>query len=98
MATEPRRDPRPVFVAGDSDTDIAMLKDATDLKLVLNRNKMQIMCNALNNYQNKWIWEPMFISPKAPKTTPYDCPNIKKNDGTIGVFDEAGVAITPKTE
>jgi hypothetical protein len=89
---------RTVFAAGDSDTDISFLKDATDLKLVINRNKGQVMCNALNNFQNKWIWEPMFIAPKAPKTTPYDCPNIKKNDGTIGVVDEAGAAITPKSE
>jgi len=97
-ATNPDLTKRQVFAAGDSDTDIAFLKDATDVKLVINRNKGQVMCNALNNYKNKWIWEPMFISPKAPKTTPYDCPNIKKNDGTIGVFDEAGVAISPKSE
>src|SRR5687768_17795066 len=37
---------RPVMVAGDSDTDIAMMKDATALKLVINRNKVQLMCNA----------------------------------------------------
>lgn len=89
---------RQVFAAGDSDTDIAFLKDATELKLVINRNKGQVMCNALNNYQGKWLYEPMFILPRAVKTTPYDCPTILKNDGTAGVFDEAGNAIGPKTE
>jgi hypothetical protein len=80
---------RPVFVAGDSDTDIAMLKDATDLKLVINRNKTQTMCNALANYQGKWIWEPMFIKPKAKKTTPYDCDTALDHDGQP-IVDEAG--------
>jgi hypothetical protein len=89
---------RPVFSAGDSDTDIAFVQDATDLKLIINRNKMQVMCNALNNYQGKWIWEPMFISPKAAKTSPYDCPNGKRNDGTVGILDEAGNAIPALSE
>lgn len=87
-----------LFAAGDSDTDIAFLKDATDLKLVINRNKAQVMCNAINNYQGKWVYEPMFIAPRAPKTTPYDCPMLLKNDGTPGVFDEVGAPITAKTE
>lgn len=56
------------------------------------------MCNALNNYQGKWIWEPMFIAPKAPKTSAYDCPNAKNNDGTVGLFDESGAAIAAQTE
>jgi phosphoserine phosphatase len=96
--TNPDATKRQVFAAGDSDTDIAFLKDATDLKLVINRNKGQVMCNALNDYMGKWIWNPMFISPKAPKLTPYDCPNLKDNNGVAGVKDEAGNAITPKTE
>jgi phosphoserine phosphatase len=97
-ATNPDLAKRQVFAAGDSDTDIAFLKDATDVKLVINRNKGQIMCNALNNYMNRWIIEPMFISPKAPKLTPYDCPNIKDNNGVPGVKDEAGNAIPQKSE
>jgi phosphoserine phosphatase len=96
--TNPDVAKRQVFAAGDSDTDIAFLKDATDLKLVINRNKGQVMCNALNNYQGKWIWEPMFISPKVKKATPYDCPTIKDNNGVAGVKDEAGAAITAKSE
>ena len=96
--TNPDATKRQVFAAGDSDTDIAFLKDATDLKLVINRNKGQVMCNALNNYQGKWMVEPMFIKPKSKKLTPYDCPTIKDSNGAPGVKDEAGNAITAKSE
>jgi hypothetical protein len=96
--TNPDATQRQVFSAGDSDTDIAFLKDATELKLVINRNKGQVMCNALNNYMGKWLVQPMFIAPKPVKVTPYDCPTIMTNGGVPGVLDEAGVAITPKTE
>lgn len=96
--TNPDLTKRQVFAAGDSDTDIAFLKDATDLKLVINRNKNQVMCNALNNYQGKWIIEPMFISPKPKRMTAYDCPTAKDNNGVAGVKDEAGNAITAKSE
>lgn len=85
---------RPVFVAGDSDTDIAMLKDASVLKLVLNRNKTQTMCNALANLGGKWHVEPMFIEPKPKKTTPYPCTTAKDNDGVNVIVDEAGKAFT----
>jgi phosphoglycolate phosphatase-like HAD superfamily hydrolase len=84
---------RPVFVAGDSDTDIAMLKDATVLKLVINRNKVQAMCNALANYQGKWHFEPMFIEPKTKKTTPYPCTTANDHEG-VTIVDEAGAAFT----
>jgi phosphoserine phosphatase len=89
---------RAVFVAGDSDTDIAFLKDGAELKLVIDRNKPQVMCNALHNYQNKWIWEPMFIAPKSKKTTPYACNTLPDNGGTIGIKDESGALIPPQSE
>ncbi len=89
---------RPVFVAGDSDTDIAFLKDGAELKLVIDRNKLQVMCNALRNYQNKWIWEPMFIEPKAKKLTAYDCDTGKDNNGNVGITDESGALIPKQME
>lgn len=64
---------RPVFVAGDSDTDIAMLKDATTLKLVINRGKIQTMCNALAGARDRWLIQPMFIVPRACPTAPFAC-------------------------
>src|SRR5690606_25135018 len=39
----------PVLVAGDSDTDLAMLQDATGLRLVINRQRPLLMCHALGD-------------------------------------------------
>ncbi|MFE5660273.1 HAD family hydrolase [Streptomyces sp. NPDC056517] len=64
---------RQVFAAGDSDTDISFLRDATGLRLVLNRNKNELMCRAYENGDGRWIVNPMFIEPKQRKTTPYPC-------------------------
>lgn len=61
------------FVAGDSDTDLWMLRDATVLRLVINRNKEESMCHALENKDGKWLVNPMFIDPKPLKTSPYSC-------------------------
>ncbi|HEX7602701.1 MAG TPA: hypothetical protein VF316_13885, partial [Polyangiaceae bacterium] len=97
MPTNPVLAKRPTFVAGDSDTDIAMLKDATELKLVINRNKIQTMCNALSNYKGKWIFNPMFIAPKAKKATAYTCSTTKDAAGNA-LVDEAGQTMTDQTE
>ena len=64
---------RQVFAAGDSDTDVAFVQDATDLKLVLDRNKVQLMCNAWSNAGARWLVQPMFIEPMARKAEPYPC-------------------------
>ena len=65
QASDPKK--RPVFAAGDSDTDIEFLRDAT-YRLVVDRNKTEIMCNAFNNTDGHWRVNPMFIQPKAKKT------------------------------
>lgn len=83
---------RPTLSAGDSDTDIAFVKDATGLKLAINRNKMELMCNAYANYQGKWVIQPMFINPKGQKTSGYDCPNALDHAGNP-IVDEAGQPI-----
>lgn len=80
---------KPAFVAGDSDTDIGMLKEATRLKLVINRNKVQLMCNGIANAGNSWLVQPMFISPKAPKTSPYLCSSATDASGAR-IVDENG--------
>ena len=79
---------RPVFVAGDSDTDVSMLKDATYLKLAIDRNKTELMCNAYADYMERWLVQPMFI---APKTVPasYPCAITVDPDGDL-IVDEAG--------
>lgn len=95
LAPNPDPSKRPVFVAGDSDTDIAMLKDATVLKLVIVRNKLQTMCNALDNHQNKWLYEPMFIEPK-PLSSTYACSTGTQCDGSP-IVNEAGIPIPDQT-
>lgn len=61
------------FTAGDSNTDLWMLRDAKALRLVINRNKEELMCHALENKDGKWLVNPMFIDPKPLKTSPYSC-------------------------
>ncbi len=87
-ALDSNPDPRkhPVLSAGDSDTDISFVQDATGLKLALNRNKKELMCNAYANAGGGWIINPMFIEPRAQQTSPYPCSTTacKAADGTPG--------------
>ncbi len=65
--------PAPIFFgAGDSDTDLEFLRDS-QIRLVINRNKTELMCQALSSNTDSWFISPMFIEPKPKKTTPYDC-------------------------
>ena len=92
---------RPVFGAGDSDTDVVFLRDATQLKLVINRNKKELMCNAYGNSGNKWIINPMFIQPRAQQATPYACSvNACKDPAGAGIpcLDEAGKPIPDQND
>ncbi|MFJ9647123.1 haloacid dehalogenase-like hydrolase [Streptomyces sp. NPDC004244] len=75
---------RQVFAAGDSDTDVSFLRDATALRLVVNRNKHELMCRAYDNGDGRWIVNPMFIEPKPQRTTPYPCSTsgYTERDGT----------------
>ena len=95
----PNPDPaqRQVFAAGDSDTDIAFVKDATSLKLALNRNKTELMCNAYANAGGKWVVQPMFIGPKSQKTAGYACSSAKDAAGNP-IVDENGQPIADQTD
>jgi phosphoglycolate phosphatase-like HAD superfamily hydrolase len=79
-------DKRQAFAAGDSDTDITFVQDATTMKLVLNRNKPELMCNAYRNHGGRWLINPMFIKPKAQLLAGYPC-------STTGCVDEGGAKI-----
>jgi hypothetical protein len=78
---------RQVFAAGDSNTDVTFLRDATAMALVLNRNKAELMCNAFwdrgGQPGKRWLVNPMFIAPKAHKTSPYRC-------SATACFDSSG--------
>jgi len=64
---------RQLFAAGDSDTDMPFVADAAGLHLVINRNKPELMCNALNNADGHWLINPMFIEPLPKREDPYPC-------------------------
>ncbi|RSS38760.1 HAD family phosphatase [Streptomyces sp. WAC08241] len=91
---------RQVLAAGDSDTDVTFLRDATGLRLVLNRNKNELMCRAYENGDGRWLVNPMFIEPKARKTTPYPCATTghTAGDGTAGPVRRADGSVIPDQE
>ncbi|MFC8509398.1 haloacid dehalogenase-like hydrolase [Streptomyces sp. NPDC057411] len=88
---------RQVFAAGDSDTDISFLRDATGLRLVLNRNKNELMCRAYDNGDGRWLVNPMFIEPKKQKTSPYPCATTGYTaaDGTAEPVRRADGSVVP---
>ncbi|GAA4882968.1 haloacid dehalogenase-like hydrolase [Kitasatospora terrestris] len=88
---------RQAFAAGDSNTDVSFLRDATELRLVINRNKAELMCNAYDNADGKWIVNPMFISPKAALTKPYPCSTsaFTNPDGSSGPVTTDGGRVVP---
>lgn len=84
---------RPVFGAGDSDTDISFMIDATEARLAINRNKTELMCHAYDNEDGKWLINPMFIEPKDKKDEAYKCSTngeILPDGGTGPLKDIAG--------
>ncbi|MFH8563407.1 haloacid dehalogenase-like hydrolase [Streptomyces sp. NPDC017988] len=88
---------RQVFAAGDSDTDISFLRDATALRLVLNRNKNEVMCRAYDNGDRRWLINPMFIEPKGEKTGPYPCATTgyTERNGDAGPVRRADGSVIP---
>ena len=87
---------RPVFVAGDAVTDITMLRDANGLRLVINRNKPELMCYAYHNEDGNWLINPMFIEPKPARQDLYPCSTTacRLADGTpTPCLDEQGLVI-----
>lgn len=92
---------RPLLSAGDSDTDVTFLQDAVGLKLVLNRNKKELMCNAYGNTGGRWLVNPMFIEPKAQQAAPYPCATsaCKSADGaSVACVDEDGKPIADQQD
>jgi len=96
---EPQR--RVAFAAGDAPTDIAMLLDATGLRLVVDRHKTELMCHALNGQGTPdqgapWLIVPMFYEPLGERGEPYACSTsgCVANDGSgVPCRDESGAVI-----
>jgi phosphoserine phosphatase len=88
---------RQVFAAGDSDTDIEFLRDAT-YRLVINRNKTELMCHAYLNSGDGWRVNPMFIAPRAAKSSPYTCATSCMNGLGMACLDAANGVIANQTD
>ena len=65
-AIEPSEKNRPVLAAGDADTDVTFLQDAR-FRVVIDRNKPELMCRARSNADGGWMIQPMFIAPRPAK-------------------------------
>ncbi|MFF2851402.1 haloacid dehalogenase-like hydrolase [Streptomyces sp. NPDC058001] len=66
--------------AGDADTDVTFVGDATGAHLVLNRNKAEVMCRAYDDEDGRWIVNPMFIAPLPRKSGTYPCATTAYNE------------------
>lgn len=94
-------DRRQVLAAGDSDTDVTFVGDATGLRLAINRNQAELMCHAYANGDGKWLVNPMFIEPMPARSAPYPCSTTAYTaaDGTSGpVRDQHGAAIPDQAD
>ncbi|MGI5453263.1 haloacid dehalogenase-like hydrolase [Streptomyces sp. CA-249302] len=70
---------RPALAAGDADTDVTFVGDATGAHLVLNRNKPELMCRAHDDTDGRWLVNPMFIDPMPRRPAPYPCSTTAYN-------------------
>jgi hypothetical protein len=93
-STDPAR--RPVFAAGDSDGDVTFLRDATGLRLVINRDRSEVQCYASWNEDGRWIINPMFIEPMSRRSEPYPCSTrgcTAESGQVVPCLDEGGKVI-----
>ena len=89
-------DERQALAGGDATTDVTMLRDATGVRVVLNRNKDELMCRAYHNLDGRWTINPMFIEPMPKREEPYPCSTTAYEDaeGNLGpVIDDDGNVI-----
>ncbi|MBJ6637976.1 haloacid dehalogenase-like hydrolase [Streptomyces sp. DHE7-1] len=95
-----RRQPwerRPALAAGDADTDVTFVGDATGAHLVIDREKPELMCRAYDDADRRWLVNPMFIDPLPPRTAPYPCSTTAWTapDGTPGPVRRADGSVVP---
>jgi hypothetical protein len=50
-----------------------MLRDATGIRIVVNRNRTELMCRAYANQDGRWLVNPMFIEPLPRLAKGYPC-------------------------
>ncbi|MFF3764659.1 haloacid dehalogenase-like hydrolase [Streptomyces sp. NPDC001922] len=88
---------RIAFGAGDAETDVTFVDDATAGHLVINRNKTELMCRAYDNADRRWIVNPMFIEPKKRQSAPYRCATegYMNTDGVEGPVRRPDGSVVP---
>ncbi|MFG2122244.1 haloacid dehalogenase-like hydrolase [Streptomyces sp. NPDC048710] len=88
---------RPALAAGDADTDVTFVGDATGAHLVINRNKPELMCRAYDDADGHWLVNPMFIAPLPRRPEPYPCATTARThpDGTLGPLRRADGSVVP---
>ncbi len=87
---------RPTFVAGDATTDVSMLRDATALRLVVNRQRAEVMCHAYHDADGRWLVNPMYIAPLGQRAKAYPCSTSACMDASgagVPCLDDAGAVI-----
>ena len=81
---------RQFLSVADTDSDVEFMRDAK-YKLVINRNKSDMMCHAYYNEGDSWRVNPMFINPKAARTALYPC-------STTAFTTETGASLPTRDE
>jgi len=91
---------RQVLAGGDATTDVTMVRDATGVHVVLNRNKDELMCHAYDNADGRWAINPMFIQPLPKKSGLYPCSTTAyiDADGNAGPVRRSDGSIVPDQE
>ncbi|TJZ43591.1 haloacid dehalogenase-like hydrolase [Streptomyces piniterrae] len=88
---------RAAFAAGDAETDVTFVSDATAGRLAINRNKPEFMCRAYDNSDGRWLINPMFIEPKQQQTKLYPCATegYVQPDGTLAPVHRPDGSVIP---
>ncbi|MFJ9850920.1 HAD family hydrolase [Streptomyces sp. NPDC101150] len=88
---------RPALAAGDAETDVTFVGDATGVHLALNRNKTELTCRAYDNSDGRWLVNPMFIEPDKRQSAPYPCSTAGyvHPDGKLGPIHRPDGSVIP---
>ncbi|MFI6475339.1 haloacid dehalogenase-like hydrolase [Streptomyces sp. NPDC050516] len=83
--------------AGDADTDVTFVDDATGAHVAINRNKSELMCRAFDDADGRWVANPMFIDPLPRKSGTYPCATTGAThpDGTHGPVRRTDGSVIP---
>ncbi|MEV4434324.1 haloacid dehalogenase-like hydrolase [Streptomyces sp. NPDC049555] len=90
-------DHRIALGAGDADTDVTFVNDATGAHVAINRNKSELMCRAYDDADGRWVANPMFIDPMPRKSGSYPCSTTgaTAEDGTHVPVRRADGSVIP---